>query len=183
MHNEEANNLELSAGNQCSLPEVSVTQSFHLTSPSLSMQTDILFFNKRTRSLRGNRNAGAIFGLGVLPKVLDRCVPPRVRMGFCQGPIYYKDPPIAWTINTVTIPHVLRQYNANKGNKTITYLMERDPKNHALWGGSYLYSPYTGYLPSPTGGRVMNSHLAIQPNPHKLKMRGRSSNVNCNWPV
>ena len=90
MHNEEANNLKLSAGNQCSLPEVSVTHSFHLTSPSLSMQTDMLFFNKRTRFLRGNRNMRAIFcwggGGGGLAKVLDRCVPPRVRMGFCQGP-------------------------------------------------------------------------------------------------
>ena len=49
MHNEEANNLELSVSNQCSLPEVSVTHSFHLTSPSLSMQTDMHFFQQENK--------------------------------------------------------------------------------------------------------------------------------------
>ena len=97
MHNEEGNNLELSAGNQCSLPEVSVTQSFHLTSPSLSMQSDMLFFNKRTRSLRGNRNAGAIFCWGYSQKFwIGVCHP---GSGWASVKvlhiIYHKDPPMA----------------------------------------------------------------------------------------
>ena len=64
MHNEEANNLELSAGNQCSLPELSVTHSFHLTSPSLSMQTDRHFFQQENKIFEREQECDSHFLLG-----------------------------------------------------------------------------------------------------------------------
>lgn len=81
MHNEEANNLELSAGNQCSLPEVSVTHSFHLTSPSLSMQTDRHFFQQENKIFEKEQECDSHLLLGGLAKVLDRCMPTKGQDG------------------------------------------------------------------------------------------------------
>ena len=113
-----------------------------------------IFFNKRTRSLRGNRNVTAIFCWGVLAKVLDGCMPTKGRDGLLSRSYLYiieKDPPMTWT-NTVTIPRTLRVWIQCQQGKHDNLSKKRDPQNPCPGRRLIpLYSPYTGVTPSPLG--------------------------------
>ena len=153
MHNEEANNLELSAGNQCSLPEVSVTHSFHLTSPSLSMQTDRHFFQQENKIFEREQECDSHLLLGGTRKSFG-WVYANQGSGWASVKVLYiieKDPPMTWT-NTVTIPRTLRVWIQCQQGKHDNLSKKRDPQNPCPGRRLIpLYSPYTGVTPSPLG--------------------------------